>query len=153
MAHDAPAQLIIRPATLSEIIGLRTEVIIQGTGRTTSEFPGDRNVSTLHLGAFLSEMTVGCATFLESEWECEPAWQLRGMATAPDFRRLGIGARVLHEAEEILAGRAPVRIFWCNARAVAIPFYTRLGWQIASDEFVTPGIGIQRKMTKRFDSD
>jgi GNAT superfamily N-acetyltransferase len=141
---------VIRPSTLDEILELRDEVIIQGTGRTMPEFPGDRQETTIHMGAFAAGRNVGCATFLQSSWDGEPAWQLRGMATAPDFRGIGIGAALLQEAERVLIARSPIRILWCNARQVAVPFYEKLGWRIETDEFLTPGIGMQRKMTRRF---
>ncbi|MCL4695126.1 MAG: GNAT family N-acetyltransferase [Candidatus Hydrogenedentes bacterium] len=148
--RSAPLDLCVRPASLAEIIDLRNEVIIQGTGRTSPEFPGDFDPSTVHMGAFVGDRNVGCATFLESSWEDEPAWQLRGMATAPDVRGGGIGARLLRESEAVLAQRSPIRLLWCNARKVAIPFYVKLDWKIETDEFLTPGIGMQRKMTKRY---
>jgi GNAT superfamily N-acetyltransferase len=85
-----------------------------------------------------------------SQWDGEPAWQLRGMATAPDVRGAGVGAALLAEAESVLRNRGPIRLLWCNARYVALGFYQKQGWTIASDEFVTPGVGIQRKMTRRF---
>ncbi|GMV93841.1 MAG: hypothetical protein AMXMBFR82_36190 [Candidatus Hydrogenedentota bacterium] len=148
--RSAPLDLCVRPASLAEIIDLRNEVIIQGTGRTSPEFPGDYDPSTLHMGAFVGDRNVGCATFLERSWEDEPAWQLRGMATARDVRGGGIGARLLRESEAVLAQRSPIRLLWCNARNVAIPFYVKIGWTIETDEFLTPGIGMQRKMTKRY---
>ncbi len=142
--------LAIRIAALEEIVDLRDEVIIKGTGRSNPEFDGDRDSDTIHIGAFEGRRTVGCATFLRSVWNEEPAWQLRGMATAGDMRRRGVGAAVLTEAERILRDRSATRLLWCNARHVAVEFYLRQGWTSASDEFPTPGIGMQRKMTKRF---
>jgi GNAT superfamily N-acetyltransferase len=142
--------VVIRPAALEEILELRDETIIQGTGRSTPEFPGDRQKTTIHMGAFDAGRNVGCATFLQSSWEGEPAWQLRGMATAPDVRGMGVGAALLREAERVLIDRGPIRTLWCNARQIAVPFYEKLGWRIETDEFLTPGIGMQRKMTRRF---
>jgi GNAT superfamily N-acetyltransferase len=143
-------RLEIRPTKLPEIIALREVVIIRGTGRSNPEFEGDLDASTLHMGAFAGNRNVGCATFLMSQWDGEPAWQLRGMATAPDVRGAGVGAALLAEAESVLRNRGPIRLLWCNARYVALGFYQKQGWTIASDEFVTPGVGIQRKMTRRF---
>jgi len=138
-----------RPAALEEIIALRDAIIIQGTGRASPEFDGDHHETTLHMGAFAGSRNVGCATFLLSQWESAPAWQLRGMATATDVRGAGVGAALLAEAEHVLRNRSPIRLLWCNARIFAIGFYLKQGWTIASEEFSTPGIGIQRKMTKR----
>jgi len=139
----------IREAALLEILALREAVIIRGTGRTSPELPGDHDATTHHFGAFAENRNICCATFLVSDWLGEPAWQLRGMATDAEFRRQGIGGAVLAFAEETLKGLSPIRLLWCNARQVAYDFYHGLGWQDASDDFLSPGIGIQRKMTKR----
>jgi len=143
------SDVVIRSATLDEILGLRDEVIIQGTGRSSPEFEGDRDETTLHVGAFLHGENIACATFLSSAWKGDPAWQLRGMATAPQLRGLGHGTALLCRAEQLLLERAPVRVLWCNARRVAVLFYLKQGWTIESDEFMTPGIGMQRKMSKQ----
>ena len=140
---------MIRVAALDEILALREAVIIRGTGRTSPEFPGDRDPQTLHVGAFLGERNVSCGTFLLNEWKGRPAWQLRGMATDPEFRGRGYGAALLAHAEDLLRARSTVRIVWCNARRVAVDFYRKQGWSIASDEFPSSGIGMQRKMTRR----
>ncbi len=140
----------IRPATLEEILALRDEVIIQGTGRPSPEFDGDRESSTMHVGAFLHGRNVGCGTFLQNEWKGQPAWQLRGMATTPELRGKGIGTALLIRAEGLLRSRSPIRQMWCNARRAAVAFYVRRGWVIESEEFPTPGIGMQRRMSKRF---
>ncbi len=148
-ADSEPASIVYRVAALDEILDLREAVIIRGTGRTSREFPGDHDATTYHFGAFEHGRNVCCATFLRSEWQKEPAWQLRGMATAPEFRRRGIGAALLAFAEDTLRVSSPIRQLWCNAREVAYHFYHDQGWLDASEDFPTPGIGIQRKLIKR----
>ena len=141
--------LIIRTATLEEILPLREAVLIRGTGRP-SQFPGDTDTTTVHFGADLGGTIVCCATFLVSELEGRPAYQLRGMATETSVRGRGIGARLLAFAEEYLMTRSRTRILWCNARLQAVPFYKRQGWDMMSDEFDVPNVGPHVKMRKRF---
>lgn len=144
--------LLIRTATLEEILPLREAVLIRGTGRP-SQFLNDTDAATLHFGAFLEGKNVCCATFLLSEWEGCPAYQLRGMATEPSFRGMGIGARLLAFAEDYLKVNSNRRILWCNARSQAVPFYKRLGWTVESDEFDVPNVGPHFKMRKRLPDD
>lgn len=140
--------IVFRRATLEEILPLREAVIIKGTGRP-SEFPGDRDVETIHFGAFADEENVCCGTFLLTDWFGEPAYQLRGMATAPELRGGGIGAAMLAAAERYIADNTPVRQLWCSARIGAVAFYQKAGWSIISDVYEVPNVGPHRKMCRR----
>jgi predicted GNAT family N-acyltransferase len=140
-----------RVATLDEIIALRAEVIIAGTGRDSPYFEGDDAPETVHVGAFDAGTgaCIGCATFLRSSWEGAPAWKLRGMATAPGSRRRGAGRALLACAEGHLRAISEVDVLWCNAREAAAGFYERLGWQRVGEAFDVPGVGIHYRMTTR----
>jgi len=137
-----------RAARLEEIIGLRQEVLIKGTDRVSPEFPGDRDPTTLHFGAFHQGRAVGCLTFLLNGWQGEPAWQLRGMATEAGFRGKGIGRELLDFAEAHLQRVSSVRRLWCNARSGAVGFYLKQGWRVESDEFLIRGVGPHYQMSK-----
>src|SRR5678810_1431154 len=109
-------QVLIRPATWNEIINLRHAVLRQGLAREEAIFQGDDAPTSRHCGAFCDGVAVGCATLHASQWEGEPAWQLRGMATSPEFRRRGLGRIILEEMEaEFGNGRPdePGPLLWC----------------------------------------
>jgi len=137
-----------REATLDEIIGLRQAVIIAGTDRDSPYFPGDRDETTRHFGAFDADRLVGCLTFMLNEWDGRPAWQLRGMATDPECQGKGIGRELLRHAEDTLRRDSDVSQLWCNARLAAVGFYVKQGWRVVSDEFTIKGVGPHHKMTK-----
>ena len=139
-----------RVAAIDEIVDLRRETIIAGTGRASPYFEGDRDDTTLHFGAFAGARAVGCLTFLLNEYEGRPAWQLRGMATALELRGKGIGRRLLAFAEETLRGHSDARRMWYNARASAVGFYEKTGWRAVSDAFEIPGVGPHYRMVKEF---
>ena len=84
-------EVVVRAARFEEIVDLRHAVLRQGLPREEAIFPGDDAPTSRHCGAFVGDAAVGCATFHASRWEDEPAWQLRGMATLPEFRGKGIG--------------------------------------------------------------
>lgn len=135
----------IRLASIDEILPLRQAVIIAGTGRDSPYFPGDHDETTRHVGAFENGICIGCATFLKSEWEGQPAWKLRGMAVDPARQRQGIGRALLAFAESTEIG---ISVVWCNARETAVGFYTKTGWSVASDRFDVPGIGWHYRMVR-----
>ena len=140
--------ITFRAATLAEIFDLRHAVLRAGKPREAARYPGDDAPSTRHFAAVEGGHVICCLTFLRSEWEGQPAWQLRGMATAPERRRGGIGQKLLLHAEAALRHETPGDSFWCNARSGAVGFYEKLGWRVVSAEFDIAGVGPHVKMEK-----
>jgi GNAT superfamily N-acetyltransferase len=143
----------VRRASPAEVIDLRHAVLRQGLPRSEAVFPGDDAPTSLHYGAFRAGRIVCCATLHANLWQGEPAWQLRGMATAPELRRQGLGRRVLAQMEQDLRamaarGEAPL-LLWCNARVPAVAFYREMGWEVVSEQFDIPTAGPHVRMMKR----
>jgi GNAT superfamily N-acetyltransferase len=151
----------IRRASLEELVDLRHAVLRHGLPRAAAFFPGDDAATSRHYGAFRDAEVLCCATLHASEWDGEPAWQLRGMATAPGARRQGLGRRLLAVMEADLladaragtpshprAGGTPI-LLWCNARVPALGFYGEMGWRVVSGEFEIPTAGPHVRMVKR----
>jgi len=72
--------------------------------------------------------------------EPESQYRIRGMATLPEFRNLGIGTAMLNEGLLILKGKKAKRI-WCNARETAFAFYEKSDFLMLGEIFDLPGIG------------
>jgi len=141
--------LTIRRAEAAEVIDLRHRVLRFGLAREEAIFPGDDSPTSRHFGAFDNTTAICCATFHKANYETEPGWRLRGMATDERFRSRGLGRELLNYAEETLLGEDPIRLFWCNARIGALKFYQSQGWEIVSDLFDIPTAGLHYQMVKR----
>src|SRR5258708_5713131 len=145
--NDQP--ITVRPAQVEEIVDLRHRVLRAGLPRHEAVFPGDELPTNHHFGAFFdleNSATLCCATFHLNSWQDQPAWQLRGMATDPAWVGRGLGRAVLNLAISRIKATSPVQMFWCNARVPAIPFYEKMGWQIASERFEIPTAGPHHRM-------
>jgi predicted GNAT family N-acyltransferase len=141
--------VIVRPARLDEILALRHAVLRPGRPLETACFDGDDDPTTVHVGAFDGDhRLVGCATLMRRAFEAEDAGQLRGMATAPNDVRQGVGRGVVRFVEETLAPQWNVSLFWCNARIGARDFYVRLGWIVVSQVFDIPDVGPHVRMIR-----
>jgi len=139
--------VMIRAARSEEVIDLRHRVLRQGLARSEAMFPGDDLPTSHHFAAFTeANDVIGCATFHLNSWENQPAFQLRGMATHPAWVGKGIGRAVLNYGLKKIRAASPVHLFWCNARLIAIPFYEKLGWRIASERFEIPTAGPHHRM-------
>jgi GNAT superfamily N-acetyltransferase len=144
----AGREVILRRASLAEIVALRHAVLRPGLPPESAVFDGDEAPSTRHYGAFDGGAAVGCLSFMRND-RGGPAHQLRGMATAPEARGTGIGRALLHFADEALVAATGIRGLWCNARVESIGFYERVGWGAVSDVFDVPGVGPHRIMIRR----
>jgi GNAT superfamily N-acetyltransferase len=149
MQQPGISAAVIRPASFDEIVALRHEVLRAGLPPDAAVFPGDHEPTSRHYGAFVDNRNIGCATLHLNQWLDEPAWQLRGMATAPDFRGSGIGRTILEFIEKDRRLHHSIHLLWCNARVPASGFYQRLGWQIVSEQFDIPTAGPHFRMVKR----
>jgi GNAT superfamily N-acetyltransferase len=165
--------VVLRRATLDEILAVRHAELRPGLPRASAEFAGDAKPTTRHFAAFATgpappspgdgmelrpsaaslHDAIACTSFMVEAYDGRAAHQMRGMATRGDLVRLGIGSALLRYAIADLVARDAARLFWCNARVGAVPFYRRMGWQIASDAFDIPTVGPHRVMTFVSDAD
>jgi predicted GNAT family N-acyltransferase len=119
---------------------LRHAVLRAGRPAAESVYPQDDLADTVHLAAVDPDGTVvACGTFFPEALGGEPAWRLRGMATASGVRRQGHAGSLLAEALRLLDGRG-VTTLWCNARTAALPFYRRWGFTVLGEEFESAGV-------------
>jgi len=145
------ADPIVRPASLDEIVDLRWAVLRQGMPRAAAVFEGDADPLSIHVVALNHQSVVGCATLHSSQWNGEPAWQLRGMAVQPDFQGRGIGRRLLEALDALLTERGETLRLWCNAREPAVAFYSQMGWRVCSERFHIETAGPHFRMSRELD--
>ena len=140
----------VRVGTADEVIDIRHAVLRDGLPRDTAMFPGDDHADALHVVAVAADGgVVGCATVHPGTWEGQPAWQLRGMATDAAVRGSGVGRAMLEAIVDAVRQASPARVMWCNARAPAVGFYERNGWEVVSEVFEIPHAGPHVKMVRR----
>lgn len=165
---------MMKRCAVDQILPLRHAVLRAGKPLETAKFSHDEESATLHYGLFEDGRVKVCLTLMRSELtkkeallgvdgglmvgkleisdleadseEMVPAWQLRGMATGAASQGKGLGGTLIKFATEDAQKEEFSRIFWCNARVVAVPFYERNGWKVISGEFDVPGIGPHYKM-------
>lgn len=134
------ADVEFRNCTLEEILPLRQKVLRDGIP-LSARFSGDEDPSTRHFAGFRGPAVVACVTYLASNYQGEPAWQLRGMAVDPVLQTGGLGQKLFRVSLDELSASSEIRFFWCNARTSAKGFYEKLGWKIDSEEFLVDHIG------------
>jgi len=129
------------PADFERLLDLRARVLRPGQPLERSHFAGDDAPGAVHLGAFdgNSGRLIGIATVTQ-----ENGLRLRGMAVEEEWRGRGVGAVLVRRVCVVAAAQnAPL---WCNARAVAVGFYVKLGWVVDGERFDLPDIGPHFRM-------
>ena len=111
-----------------------------------SAMHGDDNSDAVHLAAFDEDgRLAGTVLVLPRPYPLRPelpgAWQLRGMATAPERQRQGVGSALVGALLDELRRRA-ARLVWCDARTSAVGFYRQHGFVAEGDEFLHAESGI-----------
>jgi GNAT superfamily N-acetyltransferase len=134
----------IRRVEAAETFPLRHRVL-RPHERHDALAPGGAGASeTFHFAAMEDGTAIGSAAVTREPPPWAPdhpsAWRLRGMATADNRRREGIGAAVLEAVVEHVR-RNGGGLLWCNARAPAVSFYERAGFKTRGEGWVDPIIG------------
>ncbi len=108
----------------------------------------DKDPSSLHLGVVEGGNIISIGSFHQksnSKFTHLRQYQLRKMATSPQYRNLQAGKTLLHFAIDHLK-REEVALLWCNARKVALGFYQKSGFKTVGDFFEEPGFGLHKLM-------
>ncbi len=142
----------IRTITAAETVELRQAILRPHQRPEECVYPHDHTPETFHLGAFVGERMVGIASFLYDSHEELPEpksqYRIRGMATLPDFRQVGIGMALLTDGLSILKEKG-AQLVWCNARETAFVFYEKAGFETLGAMFELPGIGPHKVLWRK----
>ena len=122
---------------------VRHAVLRKGRPLESCIFDGDELTSTIHLGAYQSEMLVGVLSAYEKQhpaFDEKKAYQVRGVAILETHQANGIGRLLMQSIEHELS-KKEVPLLWLNARLSAVPFYKNIGYQVKGSVFDLPLIG------------
>ena len=127
--------VVVREAALDEIIQLRHDLLRPGMPLVASRQPQDILPDTWHLAAVADGVVVACVSVSRGDFDGQPEWRLRGMATAPDWQGRGCGAQLIREVCRRVVERGG-DVLWCNARTSALGFYRKCGFEPVGPEFI-----------------
>ncbi len=144
--------MTVRQCHADEVIALRHMALRPHLRPDEVAFARDSQAGTAH---FCAEDDQGHIVYVATVWPEPPPWQpcttsawcLRGMATAPEWRRQGVGSSVL---EAVLAHVTTTggRLLWCNATLGARRFYERAGMKKTGEPLEEPFVGTLVAMFK-----
>ncbi|MEM0984368.1 MAG: GNAT family N-acetyltransferase [Planctomycetota bacterium] len=125
---------------------LREEVLLAGAGYTFESFvkyyPHEDQAE--HFVAVIDHPTsgkavIGCALLRPNDPE-EGVGKVTQVAVHPQRQGEGIGLKLMTAIEARAFGELGHRELYCHAQNTAVEFYKKLGWGVASEEFMEAGI-------------
>jgi GNAT superfamily N-acetyltransferase len=141
----------IEEITFQETFSVRHPVLRAGKPIESCHFVGDDLASTKHFGIFIDNTLVGVTSLFmqhHSFFNHEIQMQMRGMAVLNSHQKQGFGEKLLAACENYLRNEK-INLLWFNARANAVPFYEKLGYQITGKSFEIGDIGTHFVMYKQ----
>lgn len=144
--------MIVKQIDAKDTYNIRQQVLRAGLPIETCYFDYDNDEYTFHLGAYVNDHLASIASFYliqNPAFEDKYQFQLRGMATLPEYQGQGLSSALLKTAFPIIE-KNHVNILWCNARIEAIGFYEKVGFKSLGQEFEIEGVGAHKLMFKRF---
>lgn len=115
-----------------KMVKLRDDVLRKPLGLSFTHEELETEKNNVCIGAFEEDEIIGCCMLVE---ESADVVRLRQMAVLNDQQGKGIGRVILSFAENIARDRG-YKIFSMHARKNASGFYEKMGYRIASDEFI-----------------
>lgn len=145
VANGDTGEPAVRFVPVEAVRPLRHQILRPGKPREASHYPQDDVPTTRHLAVIQDDEVVACATLTPEPYHGEPAWRIRGVATAQKFRRRGYGTALLNGAQEIVV-ESGAHALWCNVRLSATAFYEGCGFALLGPEFTPRASGVPHKV-------
>ncbi len=115
-----------------KMIDLRYEILRKPLQLTFEDGELEREKSDILIGAFEEEKILGCCLLTKVDKE---SVRLRQMAVQNNLQGKGIGASMMHFAENVARDAGYKKIIM-HARKTAIGFYDKLGYRVSGNEFM-----------------
>lgn len=135
----------------SKTFPIRQIVLRKGKPIETCYFNGDNDATTTHFGVFQEEKILGVVSVYKVDsplFHENNQFQIRGMALLSEHQGKGFGAQLLNTAEKY-CWENQANLIWFNARAKAVSFYERSGYEIMGNSFEIIDVGTHFVMHKK----
>ena len=114
-----------------QMVHLRNEILRKPLGLEFTPEELEKEKDEILIGAFEEEKMLGCCMLIRVD---KSTVRLRQMAVLNNLQGKGIGRALMQFAENIARDRGYRKIIM-HARASAIGFYEKLGYQVSGNEF------------------
>ena len=143
-------KITIKTISSKETYPVRKIVLRPNQDEKSVIFEGDDLEDTSHFGLYVNEKLVSITSIYKrplKDYDLN-GWQLRAMATLPEYQGKGFGKKLLSACIKHVEENNGSYI-WCNARKNAVNYYKKFDFKIISDEFEITSIGLHFIMVRK----
>lgn len=115
-----------------KMIKLREDILRKPLGLSFTEEELEKEKDNMLIGAFEDDDILGCCMMVE---ETPAVVKLRQLAVLNNLQGKGIGRALIQFAENLARDRG-YRMITMHARKPTIHFFEKMGYRVASDEFI-----------------
>ncbi|MEP7094173.1 MAG: GNAT family N-acetyltransferase, partial [Flavobacterium sp.] len=143
--------ILIKEITAQDTLIVRQSILRQGKPIEACALEGDDLESTHHFGLFENLNLTGIISLFT---KTNPIFaenlqtQIRGMAILELYQKKGFGEALVKHCEDYCTSNQ-FDLIWFNARAAAVGFYKKMGYEINGNPFDIPEIGEHYLMYKK----
>lgn len=119
-----------------QMVALRADILRKPLGLIYTKEQLDSENLDLLIAAFENKTIIGCCILSNL---ANKTMQLRQMAVSADQQYRGIGAKIIKFAENYCLQNQHKSII-LHARATAVGFYQKLGYEVFGDEYLEVGL-------------
>lgn len=119
-----------------ETIELRDKILRKPLGLVFSPEQLASEKDQFHLAAYNNDKLIACLLLKDFD---AIKMKMRQVAVDDKWQKKGVGKLLVEDSEKIAKGMGK-KIMFCHAREVAVPFYTKLGYEIVGERFEEVGI-------------
>lgn len=137
-------QLEVVDLTTAQTQPLRLSVLRADVPTKVVTFDGDDLPTTFHLGLRVGGEIVAVSSWMQVRYPDrpnQPAYQLRGMASATRRQRSGLGGALL-TAGLRRCSEFEATLVWARARDTAVNFYERNGFEVVGPGYIDLNTGL-----------
>ena len=127
---------------------LRHELLRKGKPLKSCYLEGDKNLETIHIGAYTSKELIGIASaYLNScpQYFDKKGVQLRAIAVIPRFQRQGIATKLINHILKKVKIKINPDYIWLNSRISANQLYLSNGFNPIDKPFNIKSIGMHQR--------
>lgn len=135
MLNIVQVKIVKNNDELEDAFSVRKTVFINEQNVPAEEEIDEFESSSTHFAAYENGQPIGAGRFRE----LDSYGKVERICVLKEFRKSGAGKAIMDEIEAF-AKEKGFSALKLNAQTHAIPFYTRLGYEVISDEFLDAGI-------------
>ena len=141
----------IRKTEPENLLAIRSLMLRNNANFNLCRYKGDKKKGSIHLAGFLNNKIIGGVSLIRNKSvhkNLKNCIQFRGMCILDNFQKMGVGKKLVMEAEKKCL-ELNIDFIWMNARIVALDFYLKMNYVDSGVTYEISNIGLHHFLYKK----